>query len=153
MIISSEYRGKRLVRKVTTKYDSIIDKYVNIYDNNGSIVYGYTETEYTSPATVRSYITNPNNYDSDSGWRVGGEEADSTIYFPELEVVSVPDVRDVSYEELEKGEIDFSSCLKLNTTSQNQVLYNSGIVDNRHHINGFVENEYYVFRAKYGKEG
>ena len=30
MGISDKYRGKRLVRKVVTKYDSTIDKYVNV---------------------------------------------------------------------------------------------------------------------------
>jgi N-acetylglutamate synthase-like GNAT family acetyltransferase len=68
MGISAEYRGKRLVRKVRTDYDATIDKYVTVY-NDGE-VYGFTETEYSSPASVRSFVTNPNNFDSKIGWDI-----------------------------------------------------------------------------------
>jgi hypothetical protein len=96
--ISETYRGRRLVRKIRTAYDSTIDKYVNIY-NNGEI-YGYSETEYTSPATVRSYVTNPNGYESYTGWEIGSS-SDKT--FPKLDLVSVPDVRDVDAENILNG--------------------------------------------------
>ena len=151
MGVSSEYRGRRLVRKVASKYDSTIDKYVNIYKDGNQEVYGYTETEYTSPAAVRSYVTNPNSYDSYIGWEIGGALVNGSVEFPKLSVVSVPDVRDLSYAEVENT--DFTSCLKLEISNKNQVLYNSGIVDYRQHIDGFVKDEQYVFRVKYGKAG
>jgi hypothetical protein len=145
MAISSEYRGNRLVRKVKTKYDATIDKYVNVY-NNGAI-YGYTETEYLSPATVRSYVTNPNSFDSYTGWEVG---CSSDNLFPKLDLVSVPDVRDMSAADVVAGNAEIITCLKLKTDNSEQKLYNSGIVDMRHHINGFVKDEEYIFRVKYG---
>lgn len=148
MAISSEYRGNRLVRKVKTKYDATIDKYVNIY-NNGAI-YGYTETEYLSPATVRSYVTNPNSFDSYTGWEVG---CSSDNLFPKLELVSVPDVRDMNAADVVAGDAEIITCLKLKTDNSEQKLYNSGIVDMRHHINGFVKDEEYIFRVKYGQAG
>ena len=148
--ISDKYRGRRLVRKVKTIYDATIDKYVGVY-NKGKI-YGYTETEYASPATVRSYVTNASNYESSLGWEVGSDENGG---FPALEVVTVPDVRDVvqihgSESDFDLKNYKFESCLKLNANA-NQVLYNSGIVDLRHHINGFVEGEEYIFGIKYGE--
>lgn len=143
--ISETYRGRRLVRKIRTAYDSTIDKYVNIY-NNGEI-YGYSETEYTSPATVRSYVTNPNGYESYTGWEIGSS-SDKT--FPKLDLVSVPDVRDVDAENILNGNQKFESCLRFEVTNTEQTLYNSGIIDFRHHINGFVQGEKYVFRVKYG---
>ena len=146
--ISNTYRGRRLVRKVKTKYDSTIDKYVNVY-NDGAI-YGYTETEYTSSASIHSYVTNPNSYDSYTGWEIGRS---SDKIFPELDLVSVPDVRDVPTEEIISGTREFKSCLKLVTTNAEQTLYNSGIVDLRHQIDGFVKGEKYVFRIKYGQAG
>lgn len=146
--ISDIYRGKRLVRKVATKYDSTIDKYVNVYKNGNEEVYGFTETEYTSPATVRSYVTNPNSYDSYTGWEIGGTTVNGSMNFPTLQVVSVPDVRDVS----DINNVNFTSCLKLNITNTKQVLYNSGVVDHRQYINGFAKDEQYVFRIKYGKK-
>lgn len=151
--ISDKYRGRRLVRKVKTIYDATIDKYVNVYkDGSGKEIYGYTETEYTSPATVRSYVTNASNYESSLGWEVGSDENGE---FPVLEVVTVPDVRDVVQIHGRESDFDlknykFESCLKLNANA-NQVLYNSGIVDLRHHINGFVEGEEYIFGIKYGE--
>lgn len=145
MTISDKYRGKRLVRKAKTAYDSTIDKYVNIYELDGKEIYGYTETEYVSPASVRSYVTNPNSYDSYTGWDIGTKD-ETNQDFPSLEVVSVPDARDVpsDYD-------DFASCLKIDITNSNQLLYNSGIVDHRQFIDGFTENSEYVFRVKYGK--
>lgn len=145
LTISSEYRGKRLVRKIKTKYDSTIDKYVNVY-NKGAI-YGYSETEYLSPATIRSYVTNPNSYDSYTGWEIGCS-SDNT--FPKLNLVSVPDVRDMPSEEVIAGNINFNSCLKLEVSNTEQLLYNSGIIDMRQYINGFTAGEQYAFRIKYG---
>ena len=101
MGISGEYRGRRLVRKVKTKYDPTIDKYVNIYkDSQGKEIYGYTETEYISPATVRSYVTNPNSYESYTGWEVGKGNNNE---FPAFDLVSVPDVRDVEASKILDG--------------------------------------------------
>jgi hypothetical protein len=117
MAISDQYRGERLVRKVVTKYDSTIDKYVNVYDNQGVEIYGYTETEYISPATVRSYVTNPNNYNSYSGWEIGGENSSGSTVFPEMHIVSVPDVRDVDHNDITEGNVNFSSCIKFDTTN------------------------------------
>ena len=148
MSISSEYRGKRLVRKPITKYDTTIDKYVNVY-NNGSI-YGYVETEYLSPAVVQSYVTNPNSYDSSVGWEVG---CASNGVFPKLNVVSVPDVRDMVAADVVAGDVEIKTCLKFEITNTEQKLYNSGIVDMRHQINGFVKGSQYIFKVRYGEAG
>ena len=46
------------------------------------------------------------------------------------------------------------SCLKLETAnSEAKNFITSGIVDMRHHINGFVKDEEYIFRVKYGQAG
>ena len=148
LVISDKYRGRRLVRKIKTKYDATIDKYVGVYeDESGKEIYGYTETEYISSATVRSYITNANSYESETGWEVGKGSSEE---FPSFELVSVPDVRDVSSSDILNGSQNFTSCIRLNFTDSEQSLYNSGIIDHRHYIDGFVEGEKYVFRIKYG---
>lgn len=149
IVVSKKYRGNRLVRKPVTKYDSTIDKYVTVYNNGtGSQVYGFTETEYISPTIVSSYVTNPSDYTNDAGWELGeietidGESAE----FPELNVVMVPDVRDVplSYEGPFQGLLEYYS------TQSNQTLFNSGFSDNRSTIQSISEGQKYVFRVKYG---
>ena len=149
--ISSEYRGRRLVRKTQTLYDSHIDKYVNVYESEGKKIYGFTETEYNSPASVRSYITNSNSYSSYTGWEIGGVQNSGQVVFPSLELVTVPDIRDIDLSNTQIDNINFTSCLKFTNTNTNQVLFNSGITDHRHYINGFVQGEKYVFRVKYGE--
>ena len=154
MTISPKYRGKRLVRKAKTTYDATIDKYVNVYKLDGKEVYGYTETEYASPASVRSYITNPTGYDSHVGWNVGTTDTNNSE-LPTLTVVSVPDVRDVPVD-----HNNFTSCLKIGITNatetledMGQVIYNSGIKDYQQFIDGFTAGSKYVFGIKYGVAG
>ena len=144
--ISKEYRGKKLVRKVITRYDATVDKYVSVFkDKNGEEVYGFIETDYTSPAATRSYITNGDMASQEVGWKKGGAN-DGT--FPDMSFVSVPDIRDVeNYKDQE-----FQFCLKLDNTIADGSwnLYNSGIVDHRHYIDNFIVEEEYVFRIKCG---
>lgn len=152
MEISDSYRGSRLVRKARTAYDAVLDKYVTVYtDGDGNEVYGITETEYVSPASTKLCITNPYGFTSLTGWQGGQMEQDTQVEATEerikiLDLVSVPDLRDVKeYTE----DQEFTSYLKFGQASNN-VLYNSGIIDNRSKIGGFVQGEKYVFRARYG---
>lgn len=146
--VSEKYRGKRLVRKMVTKYDSTIDKYVNVYTNDDREIYGYTETEYVSPAAVQSYVTNPNSYSSYTGWEVGGVQTSEGIDYPQLDLACIPDPRDVALEDF--GNTEFKGYLKLKVEKNGQVLFNSGISDFRSSIKDFVQGEPYVFRVKYG---
>lgn len=146
LTISDTVRGRRLVRKVRTDYDAAIDKYVNIYEGN---IYGFTETKYISPVSVRSYVTNSTAYDSELGWEIGGTIKGTSTKYPEFDLVSVPDPRDLSYDDFENWNL--VSCLKFSSSTVGQTLYNSGIVDYRQHINGFVKGEPYVFSIKYGE--
>lgn len=154
MVISDEYRGKRLVRKIKTHYDASIDKYVGVYKNTDSPsaeIYGYTETSYSSPAAVRSFVTNGTEFTNTTGWEFGGTplEESTGIKFPTLEVVSVPDIREVNYED---DNFSIQTYLKFDVTKVGQKLFNSGIADHRQHINGFSEGEEFIFRVKYGVE-
>ena len=154
-VISNKYRGKRLVRKAKTKYDATVDKYVAVYKDGDKEVYGFVETDYTSPASARSFITNGTGFTSDIGWSFGGANSSEGIVFPELEVVSVPDIRDVDTDEILDGdEINtdvIKTYLKFNTNAENQSLINSGIADYRQYIENFTENEKYILRVKYGQ--
>lgn len=153
-IISEKYRGRRLVRKIESAYDASIDKYVNIYkDDSDKDVYGFTETTYNSPVIVRDYVTNGSNFTSDAGWKVGGVIEDDSTLYPSLLVTTVPHVKDVERNELISNPEILKPYLKFAFEKEGQCLYNSGIVDHRQHINGFVVGENYIFRISYGKAG
>ena len=153
MTISKDYRGKRFVRQIQTKYDATIDKYVQVYEQGKTTYYGYTEMEYVSPTAVQNFITQPNgfsNYEGGiSGWEVGGITTGNGTIYPTLELQGYPDIRDISIEDIDSTE--FTSFLKYKATNTNQLLYNSGINDSRSLINGFADQEEFVFRIKYAK--
>lgn len=145
MGLSKDYRGERFVRQVKTKYDSTIDKYVQIYESNGDEYYGYTEREYVSPTTVQNFVTSPSGFVDYNGWEVGGVSVGEATEYPSLTLQGFPDMRDIA----EVGQTDYTSFLKYKASNSNQFLYNSGIADFRADINGFVDQEQFVFRIKY----
>ena len=153
MTISPKYRGKRLVRKQEAEYDNTVDKYVKVYkDASNNRVYGYTESEYVSPVSVRSYITNAKDYDSTNGWEVGGVSVEvegeaSEVVFPRLSLTTVPHIKDLESNQTLK------SYLKLENLLRGQCLRNSGLVDNRSFIKGFTQGERYIFKITYGEAG
>lgn len=147
MGLSKDYRGERFVRQVKTKYDSTIDKYVQIYESNGDEYYGYTEREYVSPTTVQNFVTSPSGFVDYNGWEVGGVSVGGATEYPSLTLQGFPDMRDIPLAEV--GQTDYTSFLKYKASNSNQFLYNSGIADFRADINGFVDQEQFVFRIKY----
>ena len=147
MTISDTYRGKRLVRQIQTKYDATTDKYVQVYEAGGITYYGYTETDYVSPTAVQNFITQPSEFTSFSGWERGGVLVDKETIYPQLDLQGFPDVRDINTEDI--VNTNFQSFLKYKAHKQGQLLFNSGIGDQRSNIYGIAENDKFVFRIKY----
>lgn len=150
MILSSEYRGDKLVRQPITEFDATINKYVNVFKKgeDGQTYYGFTQTDYITPTAVQTYITNGEGFTSVNGWKVGGyregESATETIY-PSLELIGFPDSRDV--EDLINIE-EYRSFLKFNRANEKQLLYNSGFEDHRSTIKTLAVGEKFIIRAK-----
>lgn len=132
-IVSDEYRGKRLVRNIITKYDPVMDKYVNVYTKGKDTIYGYTEYEYLTSNTVRNYITNPTAYTSTDGWYSSAENPVKLMTDPPLSEGTV--------------DTNFKTYLKWNSTNY---LINSCITENRSIIKNFSKGEEYTVRIKYG---
>ena len=150
MNISSVYRGDKLIRQAITLFDSTIDKYVNVFDKNGTEYYGFTKSEYVTPTAVQTFITNGEGFSGDSGWEVGGDWADETgskVDYPKLDLIGIPDPRDI--EASDWADIDnYRSFLRLKRTHEDQVLFNSGFADHRSAIKTLAEGESFVIRAK-----
>lgn len=147
MTISDTYRGKRLVRQIQTKYDATTDKYVQVYEAGGITYYGYTETDYVSPTAVQNFVTQPSEFTSFSGWERGGVLVDKETIYPQLDLQGFPDVRDINTEDI--VNTNFQSFLKYKAYNQGQLLFNSGVGDQRSDIYGIAENDKFVFRIKY----
>lgn len=155
MTISEEYRGQKLVRNAIIEYDSKINKYVYVYKgpapnstSSKKDYYGYSETTYESPATIRNLITNPDNFDNTAGWKTYWK-GNQTPIASEFTSITVPDFREAD----NTTETEYKSYLKFKTTNIYQCLINSGIMDSRNFIENFTEDERYVFMIKYFKEG
>ena len=153
--VSTEYRGKKLVITQDSEFDAFLGKYVDIYEDididpseEGEQIIsprGFIEYEYITPAVVQSYITNAKNYESTNGWHGCAEEGVELA--PNVEVTSIPNIRDIveNFEEIATTGIE--SYLQVDITDKdNQALFNSGIVDYRKQINGFVNGQKYLFR-------
>ena len=139
IVFVSTIRGKRLIRSQKTYFDPKLKRTVNVY--NGGNVYGYTSTKYISPNIIQSYVTNPNDFTSTTGWSVG--KADSGEKFPKLELKVYPELDADDLSEYE-GNCYLKFTPDINTS--NQVLMNSGIFDHRSVIKKFVKGEEYIFK-------
>lgn len=135
----SKYRGMRLVKQIQTKYDSTIDKFVQVYENkaNGEIYYGFTETKYLSPVLVENYIVNPNTFTSTSGWFTEKINGNNSI----LELVTDPP--------LEKFDFNATFTSYLKFKNNNGYLINSSIGSFRSALDGFTQGQKYVLRFKF----
>lgn len=67
-VITSDYRGMRLVRQIQTKYDSTIDKFVQVYKKDGQTYYGFSQSKYLSPNAVNDYVVNGSAFTNTTGW-------------------------------------------------------------------------------------
>ena len=134
--ITSEYRGERLVRQRQTKYDSTIDKYVNVYKKKGEDdkYYGYTESEYKTSGATLNYVANPSSFSSTTGWETDSNLLDYTLKTFENE--------DGSYQ-------TFLACEQLKSGA---LVKNAGIGGNRAKIKKFTAGEEYILRIKYARE-
>lgn len=135
---SFDYRGNRLVKKQLTKFDPIANKYIGIYTDGQREIYGYTETKYISPAAVTNLVTNASEFVDTTGW-VGGKGGMSTEA-PVISVYTEPDAFDFTMSENQK----YYSFLSFKFETVNDVIFNSGINDNRSTIRNLTEGNKYT---------
>lgn len=132
----SSYKGNKIVKSQKTWFDPKLNRTVKLY-NDGNIC-GFQDTEYISASTVHSYVTNPSNFTSTSGWYVGKRDNDDAS-FSELSTETYPELTDKNFENYEG-----KSYLKFNASRAGQVLMNSGIQNSQASIKNFSEGETYI---------
>lgn len=134
---TNEYRGERIVRYQETTYDKILEKYVEIFvDDGGNEIYGYQDPKYITEHLARNYITNGQNFLSAVGWQQNSKNF--------LSVRAIP-----SFEDLPGFNINRISTLKY-AQSKSNFLFNSGFNDNLEFIEDIFKDEAYMFRIKCG---
>ena len=138
-------RGKKIIKSQQTTYDAKIDRLVGVYkDSKENIVYGFKDTEYVSPAVVRSYVTS-GDCSSISGWRI----AKST------DAQELPDRQVIAYPQISTDNINDwpgSNYIQFNPqTNESQYLINTGISDNKLYIGSFKAGDKYWLRGNFFK--
>ena len=139
----SNYRGRRIIKQPKTRYNSIIDKYVTIYDKGK--IEGYTETEYLSPNFVQNLLVNTKDFTNTSGWYVDYEESKENKSTIELDVYP-PIETSVTEEE------EISSRIKFDIKEKGACVYNTGIRSNITKIDTIKENDTFILRTKFVNE-
>lgn len=72
--ISSQYRGRRLVNSQVSVYDTLTNRYCNVYDGKvgteyeGHVIYEYVGTDYSDVTTITNLLTNGTNFSNVNGW-------------------------------------------------------------------------------------
>ena len=140
--ISSDYRGMRLVRQIQTKYDSTIDKFVQVYEKDGQTYYGFSQSKYLSPNAVSDYIVNGSAFTNTSGWYT---EKDATGARATLELEVNPPVNSTNIAD---NNTKFTSYLKLSNNGTR--LMNSSINSYKSGLDELVKGKTeYILRIKY----
>jgi hypothetical protein len=109
-VFAPEFRGERLVKSAVTHFEPKLNKILTHY--NGDSVYGFTSTEYISPAIVENYVANPNTFTSTVGWGVG--KAVLTEGFPDL----VADTYPTLSSQIISGQIEENPSIYLKFTPE-----------------------------------
>ena len=138
-VLTTKYRGMRLVRQIQIKYDSTIDKFVQVFKKDDEIYYGFQQTDYVTPTTVSNYVVNPSAFTSTTGWYAEKNEDGAR---PSLDLVTNPPL---TSETVEKK---FTTYLKFSNNGAK--LMNSSINGFKSTLKGFVKGQTeFVLRIKY----
>ena len=151
--VYTEYQGYRYIYQQLSTYDPVMERMVKEYDANGTLIYGYTDSTYTTSNVVMSYISNGNNFNtyengSLQGWSkyTGSEET-----HPFIELTTDP-VIDVTKPLVDLSKIkQLEGYLKVEFTSNdNSYLCNTGFIDNKAFINSIARGDKFIFRYRAG---
>lgn len=154
IVISSKYRGRKYVFSQRSNFIPVLNRYVQEYKNpEGTLFYGFQDTEYISPALVQNIISN-NQFKNTSGWtgtRAAGVNAAkaevSSVYgyFSDGTFVSALD--DLSAGRYPVANVEYKPYLKLEFKSNTGFIVNSGPRDNRSIIKNMEKGDEWALNA------
>lgn len=149
-VFSPENRGEKLIKNPVTHFEPKLDKVLThyTYNNGQNRAYGFTSTEYISPAIVENYVANPNTFTSTVGWGVGKNHKDEG--FPDLIADTYPSL---ASQIIDKTFIeDPVIYLKFSPQATGQTLVNEGINSYKLDIKELVKGEKFIFNFEIYKE-
>jgi hypothetical protein len=163
--LSSLYRGKRYGFAQQSIYVPVLNKYVKLYDKNGTEYYGYEHTEYKSPALTQNIISNT-AFDSTSGWTgthnsEGKEKAkiENVFGYFDLEnkrfIDSIEELKSGKFMELDadgKPKRNYKAYLKITFPNSDAIVVNSGPFDNRTLIRKMEPGDEWALRCVFKDE-
>ena len=134
-----DYRGDRIVQKEITKYDTLTDHFVTLYeDSSQNELYMYYKNEYISPTIVTNFVANSINFTSSDGWGAPSPLLLENVIYPFMyDFESYENTTFVPYMRIKYNEV--------------KPVYNSGIISNATYFDkGITAGEKFVLRLKYG---
>lgn len=131
-------RGKRIVQKEVTKFDTLTDHFITVYeDSSKNELYMYYENEYISPTIVTNYVANSLNFTNTSGWVAPSPLTVKNVIYPFMYTADYTTTNFVPYMRLKFNEA--------------KPIYNAGIISNASYFSkGIAQDEEFVLRLKYG---
>ena len=152
-ILSAWYRGRRYNFAQETTYLPLLERYVNVYlGEDGERYYGYADTIYASPTFTQNIVTN-SKFASISGWTGTHDSQDKdtkkaivdNVYGRFAGGVFISSTNDLADGTFDDNISNYKPYLKVNLTSDDACVINSGPRDNRLSIaNMELDSEWYL---------
>lgn len=106
VVTPKNINGRRIQDKQRVQYESVLDKYVDVYINEktNEKIYGYKETDYSVSPIVQNHIVNSVNFTSNTGWKnVNSSAADPilTLYPQPTITISENNVPSINQDNVE----------------------------------------------------
>lgn len=157
--IESKYRGARYVYSAEVEYNNTLETYVTIYYNSNDEAdegeeppryKGYTKTTYEAPVFLYNWVSNATDYKSTSGWEAATSSSGSAV--GKVTNVAIRHANNQIYtliDDLKGGNYSgqtYTSALKYEKATNNDILVNTGFYDNRVSIGTITNNDKFVVR-------
>lgn len=160
--VSTEHQGYRLVYNSLSKYDSVLEKTVDLYqvkyNNDTQDIYHYTDTEYVTASSLSNFATNGGNFSyfdktTIDGWDNAVMGSGNSLHsmrlttYPEI-LATTPLVEVTRLNEL-RGYLELYYPASDSKHKYNNSFYNSGILDHSEELEHIAIGDKFLLRLRY----